>query len=210
MGFKDRLKGMLFEEDPTAPADVEPAGAGASAPVRTPTATVVASASGSDEEEVEKFLEVLRGATDDDRSPGHRAFWQKYQELDGLGMDEAMRYKAAAKTATGVTASDLLASIKAVQAELGKEQKEFEAMITDAESKEVDGTKAKVSQLSTEIAELEKKLGDLRSQHSSLSASIEISTKKFADKRRAFDTAVTKYRGELDQEAADITTHLGT
>ena len=218
MSFMDRINGIMYveeddpkePEDPASPSTPVLAGSGqVRRAVTSPAAKVVASAPASDDEAVEKFLGVLRGATADDRSEGHQKFWQQLTALDGVIPDEKMRYAAAIKTADGVSQSDLLSSIKAVVAEVGNEQADFESLVSGEESKEVGGARTQVQEIDIELGQLQKRLGELQGQRGSLATSISTAETKFKKMRSAFGEAVRRYLAELDQERQNINAHLG-
>lgn len=208
-----RLTSVLYEEDASAPdASAPPDGSAPSGRGRRPSATasVVASAPTSDLEAVEKYLTILRDATDDDRSDGHRRFYEQLDVLKGVIPDEKMRYEAALKTARGVTSKDLLSSLSAVEAEVGQEQKKFEAEMSGAEKDEIGGKRSELERIDAELRELEKRAEALRGERASLSAGISSAEQKFKSHRAAFAAAVQKYLAELSAERTSITTHLGS
>ncbi|HXV26511.1 MAG TPA: hypothetical protein VD862_00570 [Candidatus Paceibacterota bacterium] len=219
MSFLARLKETLnpFEEVPDKGAAAETEDA-PETPVRTgrgrgaPSVIfpkVAPTAAGVDDGTVDDFLKQLRAETASRRSAGHTAFYEKLDALVEFVPDPGSRYKAALKTAKGVTAKDLLASITAVETALGEESKEFEAEIGSAEEREVIGARAEAEAIDGQIETLNQQLGELRAKRTSLAGGISNAERKYAGLRAAFSKALGTFKRELDAERTNITTHLG-
>ena len=210
--WRDKLDKLIYtyDEEPEAeaPAAVPaPAPAGRRSTVTVPS-PVTAAAESTDSASVGEFLSALRQETEDDRSQGHQKFWDQLTALQGVEMAEKTRYQAAAKTAAGVTVSDLLSSITAVEAEVDGEVKVFENFLATREQEEVGDARDQVLTIDTQLGELQKQVAELEGQKSSLVAGISVAERKFVRKRADFAEAVLQYRAELSAERHNIETHL--
>lgn len=204
--FREKLDKLIYtyEEEPEAEASaVAPAAKG-----RQTSVSTVSAGTSTDADSVEGFLEALREATEDDRSEGHQAFWTQLTALQSLDMPESTRYQAAAKTAKGVTAEDLLTSITTVEGEVQEEVKVFEHRLADLEQEKVGDAKSQVATIETQLQGLEQQVAELEAQRTSLVSSISASERKFVQKRADFAEAVRTYRAELSTERQNIKTHL--
>lgn len=210
-GLMDKLNDAIREPVTVSPAAETPKGP--QPPPRAPTgASAYAGTTigaGADSASVKQFTDLLREATDDDRSPGQVQFTSQLKALEtAIPHDVGTRYKAAAAT-SGVKAGDLLKSVTAIEGQLDGEAAEFENTVAAVEAQDIGGARHQVQGIETEVKNLEQRLSELRKQSEKLSSGITEAERCFAKKRQDFAAALGAIRAELATEKNLITTHLG-
>lgn len=214
MGWKDKVKGALFEEDgskkttPATSASVPINGdpGRVSNPIITPNPVATAAVNLPNE----KFLAVLTRTIDEASPSAWKQFALLLMSLSGIIKDEAMLYQAALKAAEAQGLS--LATVTAAASQrlelLKKEQVEFERNLATKAENNIPDKEAELSSIDQQLANLQVQMDSLRRQRDQLAHDIGEAKNRLEHSRAQFAGAQAALKSQLEQELARIQTHL--
>lgn len=204
-GFLDALKNMVFEEEPGAAkaehvADRVPASP-TPAPMPISVSEPIMAAAVPDNDEL---YSKLLAKTDFDGTEVGAAIRRFLDPLANLPMDSALKFKTAVAQASaqlGLTESAILAAFDGLKLALQKEQDVFAAKEKQFIDREINGRQERISQITTQLAQLQKELSEL-------STDLMEAQQKAANARGQFSAALQRRANEIEQQKAQVTALL--
>lgn len=200
MGFADKIKNLIMEEDPNDEAPVQ------AAPVVTPV--TIGDRTGEPDPEmyanIKKAIEAARG-----KGPDYLSFLDAVAAMTSAGIDEVTAYKGSMATSK-LGRERIIASaneyMKVVDGEkvkfanelegtIGNDIKTLETAISNAET-EIAELNAKLEKLTSDKIGNEKKKADLVTKRHSVTGQFEASAAKVADE---FNVNIKKIMAYLPQ-----------
>lgn len=204
MGFMDKVKGMVFEEE-SVQQQVQPA------PVASQTYAVPMTASAgvgvvmsapSLGEEGEKIYQRLLAATSFDNTEVFATLHRFLDPLAAIPMDDTTRFKAAlvqARQHEGMGPEKVLGTFEGLKVALSNEQKSFEASV-QKQDQEVAAKSDKMALINSQIAAKQQEIANLQNELATASSELIDTQGKVQRAKSQFALAAQRRAGEIEQE----------
>jgi len=206
-GFRDKLRGMIFEEHdtPTPATPIDKSKGSHAAPViPTAPATPAPQSSGFNAAgEVDpQFLEMLTSEVNRDTEPALTKFLALLTSLSGIIPEESTRFQAAMVSAQqqGIDMPKLIAAAEGRLKLLDRETGEFEDELKEKEGRDVGQKQEILRQTEEHITSLQQQIADMEARKDALQQEISSATDKMATARQRFDSACQAMRRKFQTE----------
>jgi hypothetical protein len=156
-------------------------------------------------------LQKLRDKTNFDATEVGALLRKFLVPLEGLGLDEKTKYKAALATANaqqGLTADKVLETFDTLLTTLHGEQGNFQRALDQFESKEIKDRQNRLKQVSDQIAQKKKELEDLTAQLSVVSGQLARAQQDEQQVQNDFSKAMQARATEISQQKERYSTLL--
>lgn len=145
------------------------------------------------------LLKDLRSRTSFETTP----IGQKVQEfitgLDDSGMSDTQKIKTSLKL-SHITAASVIDTLNGLSAVLAADKQKFDAQMSTATTKEIDGRQQKMANINSQIHDLESQLNALRNQATDLASEIDAKTRQIQGLKDNYKAAFDLRSGEISTQ----------
>lgn len=145
------------------------------------------------------LLADLRSRTSFETTP----IGQKLQEfitgLDDTGMSDTQKIKTSLKL-SHITAASVIDTLNGLSAVLAADKQKFDAQMSTATTKEIEGRQQKMANINSQIHDLESQLNALRNQATDLAAEIDAKTRQIQGLKDNYKAAFDLRSGEISTQ----------
>jgi hypothetical protein len=145
------------------------------------------------------LLADLRTRTSFESTPIGQQLQSFITGLDDTGLSDTQKIKTSLKL-SHITAASVIDTLNGLQALLATDKQKFDAQMTAATTKEVDGRQQNMANINSQIQELESQLNALRNTASDLATEIDSKTRQIQGLKDNYKAAFDTRSGEISTQ----------